>query len=163
VSCRGPGPGVTRRCGPGKFPRVRQGPSRVARRAHAGRPRRTRSGVADVVTAVVSIRVRGGAIGRVDPDETAFADRESPFLLSIDSTWADPADDEANVAWTRALWDAMEPYSTGRMYFNFAMLEEGEETTRATFGGNSDRPVDVKNRYDPENRLRLNQNIEPTV
>ena len=112
---------------------------------------------------VASIRVRGGAIGRVDPDETAFADGESPFLLGTDSTWADPADDEANVEWTRALWDAMEPYSTGRMYFTFAMFEEGEETTRATFGGNYDRLVDVKNRYDPETLLRLDQNLEPTV
>lgn len=112
-------------------------------------------------TTIVPIRVRGGAVGRVDPAATAFAERDAPFMLSIDSGWEDPADDDENIAWTREFWDATAPYSPGSMYFNFAMHEEGEETVRATFGENYDRLVEVKETYDPENRFRLNQNIPP--
>ena len=100
-------------------------------------------------------------INRVDPTATAFPDRHSPFLLSIDSTWEAPEDDEANIEWTREFWDAMEPYASDSMYFNFSMEEVGDDTTRATFGENYDRLVDVKTEYDPENLFRLNQNIEP--
>lgn len=100
---------------------------------------------------------------RVDPTETAFTDRDSPFMISIDSTWTDPDEDDANVGWTQELWEAMAPYATERTYFNFDMNEEGEDVTRATFGENHERLVAVKNRYDPENRFRVNQNIQPTV
>lgn len=99
---------------------------------------------------VIPIRPRTGALTRVDPTATAFAERSSPFLLSIDSTWDDPADDEANIAWTREFWSAMAPHASNRMYFNFAMGEEGEDVARATFGPNYDRLVEVKARYDPD-------------
>jgi hypothetical protein len=112
---------------------------------------------------IVSIRVRGGEIARVDPTETAFVDRDSPYMISIDSTWTDPAEDEANVEWTRELWTAMEPFAAEGVHLNFAMLEEGEGTVRATFGENYERLAEVKNRYDPGNLFRVNQNVEPTA
>jgi FAD/FMN-containing dehydrogenase len=111
----------------------------------------------------VSIRVRGGEIARVDPAETAFVDRDSPYMISIDSTWTDPAEDEANVEWTREFWAAMEPFAADGVHLNFAMLEEGEGTVRTTFGENYERLVEVKNRYDPENLFRVNQNVQPTA
>jgi FAD/FMN-containing dehydrogenase len=112
---------------------------------------------------MVAVRALGGQIARVDPTETAFTDRDSPFMISIDSTWTDPDEDDANVRWTRELWEAMAPYATERIYFNFDMNEEGESVKRATFGENHRRLVEVKNRYDPDNRFRVNQNIRPTV
>jgi FAD/FMN-containing dehydrogenase len=99
---------------------------------------------------VVPIRPRAGALRRQDPGATAFAERSSPFMLSIDSTWEDPADDEANIRWTREFWTSMKPWSSNRMYFNFAMGEEGEDVARATFGPNYDRLLEVKDRYDPD-------------
>ena len=62
---------------------------------------------------LVIIRHCGGAISRVDAEETAFGDRSSEWMLSIDSTWHDPADDETNIAYTRAFWDAAVPFSNG--------------------------------------------------
>jgi len=111
---------------------------------------------------IVTVRARGGAIARVDPAETAFPDRDSPYMISIDSTWTDPADDEANVEWTREFWAAMEPFSSAGVHLNFAMAE-GEDVLRATFGENYERLVAVKNTYDPENLFRVNQNIRPNT
>ncbi|RBI62574.1 FAD-binding oxidoreductase [halophilic archaeon] len=109
---------------------------------------------------VIPIRARGGAIADVDPEATAFGERSAPVLLSIDGTWADPAEDEANVEWVQSFWDAMRPHSTGEEYANFAMFDAEEE--RASFGGNAERLREVKARYDPENLFRHNANVRPS-
>lgn len=49
-----------------------------------------------------------------------------------------------------------------RAYVNF-MMDEGEERVKATYGENYDRLVQIKNRYDPQNLFRVNQNIKPSV
>jgi FAD/FMN-containing dehydrogenase len=111
---------------------------------------------------LVIVRHVGGAMGRVGAEETAFGDRGSEWMLSIDSTWDEPADDAINVAYTRAFWDAAVPHSDGKTYFNFpGLLEEGEGAVRDSYGANHDRLARIKARYDPENRFRLNQNIRP--
>ena len=108
------------------------------------------------------IRHCGGAMARVGADATAFGDRSSQWMLSIDSSWTDPAADAANIAYTRAFWDAAAPFSNGRTYFNFpGLLEEGDAAVRASYGDNHDRLARIKAAYDPENRFRLNQNIQP--
>jgi FAD/FMN-containing dehydrogenase len=111
---------------------------------------------------LVIIRHCGGAIARVGAEDTAFGDRSSEWMLSIDSTWHGPADDATNVAYTRAFWDAAAPFSNGQTYFNFpGLFEDGEAAVRASYGANHDRLTRVKAAYDPDNRFRLNQNIRP--
>jgi FAD/FMN-containing dehydrogenase len=111
---------------------------------------------------LVIVRHCGGAISRVGTEETAFGDRSSEWMLSIDSTWQDPADDAANVDYTRAFWDAAAPFSDGKTYFNFpGLLEEGDAAIRDSYGANHARLARIKAAYDPENRFRLNQNIRP--
>jgi FAD/FMN-containing dehydrogenase len=113
---------------------------------------------------LVIVRHCGGAISRVGAGETAFGDRSAEWMLSIDSSWSDPADDERNVDYTRAFWDAAHPLSNGQTYFNFpGLLEEGEAAVRASYGANHDRLARIKAEYDPENRFRLNQNIAPAA
>jgi FAD/FMN-containing dehydrogenase len=113
---------------------------------------------------LVIIRHCGGAISRVGAEETAFGDRSSEWMLSVDSTWHDPADDAVNVAYTRAFWDAAVPFSSGKTYFNFpGLLEEGDAAVRASYGANHDRLARIKAAYDPENSFRLNQNIRPAA
>jgi FAD/FMN-containing dehydrogenase len=111
---------------------------------------------------LVIIRHVGGAIGRVGAEETAFGDRSSEWMLSIDSTWHDPADDRANIDYTRAFWDAVVPFSDGKTYFNFpGLLEDNEAAVRSSYGANHARMARVKAQYDPGNAFRLNQNIQP--
>jgi FAD/FMN-containing dehydrogenase len=111
---------------------------------------------------LVIIRHCGGAIARVGAEETAFGDRSSEWMLSIDSTWHSPPGDATNIAYTRAFWDAAAPFSNGQTYFNFpGLFEDGEAAVRASYGANHDRLSRVKAAYDPDNRFRLNQNIRP--
>jgi FAD/FMN-containing dehydrogenase len=111
---------------------------------------------------LVIVRHCGGAISRVGADETAFGDRSSEWMLSIDSTWHDPAADAANIDYTRAFWDAAAAFSNGQTYFNFpGLLEDGDAAVRASYGANHARLARIKAAYDPDNRFRLNQNIRP--
>ena len=105
----------------------------------------------------------GGAMSRVGPDATAYGDRSAPFLLGIEANWTDPADDDANIDWTRACVEAFEPLSTGREYLNFpGFFEDGEQTLRAAHGeANYARLRELKRRLDPDNLFRLHQNIAP--
>jgi FAD/FMN-containing dehydrogenase len=113
---------------------------------------------------LVIIRHGGGAISRVGAGETAFGDRDSEWMLSIDSTWHDPADDAMNVAYTRAFWDAAVPFSQGKTYFNFpGLLEDGDAAVRSSYGANHDRLAQIKAAYDPKNVFHLNQNIRPAA
>jgi len=56
----------------------------------------------------------------------------------------------------------MRSYSTGGVYVN-NLGEEPDQQVRAAYPGNYERLVALKNKYDPTNFFRLNQNIKPTV
>jgi FAD/FMN-containing dehydrogenase len=105
----------------------------------------------------------GGGMARVPPEETALGERRAPYLLSIDTSWTDPVKTEPSIAWTRDFWAEMQPFSRGGAYLNFpGQGEEGEALLRASYGdANYKRLVELKNKYDPENLFRLNQNIRP--
>ncbi len=113
---------------------------------------------------LIAIWHYGGAMQRVDNTKTAFMGREAPFLFSVDAVWDDPAQNDEVIAYSRGYLAEMEPYSTGGMYVNFAGLgEEGEDLVKSAYGANYERLVALKNKYDPTNLFRLNQNIKPTV
>ena len=105
----------------------------------------------------------GGATSKVAADATAFGDRSMGWMYSLDGVWTDAGDDAANIAWARDGWSSAERYGhQGRAYLNFpGHGEDGAALTRATFGPNYQRLVEVKIKYDPENRFRFNQNIQP--
>ena len=86
-------------------------------------------------------------------------------MVSIDSIWTTPTRTSANIAWTRAFWERLQPYSDrGRIYLNFAGHgEDNDELTRRAFGPNYERLADIKRRYDPTNMFRFNQNIRPSA
>jgi FAD/FMN-containing dehydrogenase len=107
----------------------------------------------------------GNAANRVDSTATAFAHRRAFCELACLSCWLDSAADEVNLHWPRETIEAMRPFTTGSDYVNQIGLEteEGADRIRAAYGANYDRLVALKNRYDPTNLFRHNQNIKPTV
>jgi FAD/FMN-containing dehydrogenase len=104
----------------------------------------------------------GGSMSRVAAQDTAFGDRSAAYLIGIESNWERPEDDSACIEWGRAVFRALEPFSTGGEYVNFpGLYEDGEQMVRDTFGGNLGRLQALKKRYDPSNLFRLNHNIPP--
>jgi len=107
----------------------------------------------------------GNAANRVDATATAFSHRGALCEWGCLSSWIDAAADDVNVRWTRELAEVMRPFTTGSDYVNQIGLEtdEGSERIKAAYGANYERLVAVKNKYDPTNLFRHNQNIKPTV
>ena len=104
-----------------------------------------------------------GAAARVNPQATAFGAREDLWDYDVISQWTDPAETAGHVQWTREYWTAVEPFASGEVYVNHLDAEEATRIRAAYAGGNYDRLVALKNKYDPTNLFRMNQNIRPTV
>jgi FAD/FMN-containing dehydrogenase len=102
----------------------------------------------------------GGAVARVGENETAFHGRNAGFTFNINgnSETSDGFDEQRQ--WARDYWDALAPHHTS-VYVNF-LMEEGEARVRQAYGSEKyDRLKALKQRYDPTNFFRLNQNIPP--
>ncbi|HSC77597.1 MAG TPA: FAD-binding oxidoreductase [Candidatus Acidoferrales bacterium] len=104
-----------------------------------------------------------GAAAEVAPDATAFPHRGVGFNLLIVASWPDPRDNQKNIGWVRELWAAMEPFMRPGNYVNYLSEGEGEDRVRAAYGANHARLVALKNKYDPTNFFRVNQNIRPAA
>jgi FAD/FMN-containing dehydrogenase len=101
--------------------------------------------------------VAGGAVKRVGELDTAFPHRNAEIMLVFASIWSDPAQDEAMIAETRALYKAFEPY-TGGYYDN---IEFDRDAAMGNYGPAHARLSTVKRQFDPDNLFRLNSNIDP--
>jgi FAD/FMN-containing dehydrogenase len=109
----------------------------------------------------VALQHMAGAVSRVGPQDTAYLNRGALFNLDITSIWNDAAEDDRHVAWVRDFHAAVLPYSTGSEYVNTTSMDEKRDV-RAAYGPNYDRLLELKDRYDPTNFFRLNQNIAPS-
>lgn len=103
---------------------------------------------------------KGGAVERVAPDATAFWHRRALYSVLLQTSGDDPAEDAGNVAWAKAHWPALEAYTKG-FYVNTNLSEVPTDRVSAAYGGNFERLVALKTRYDPTNLFRLNANVRP--
>jgi FAD/FMN-containing dehydrogenase len=102
----------------------------------------------------------GQGVTAVPDDATAFSHRDADYMFHPISCWEKPDDDEKVIAANRAFADAMRPFSTGAAYLNFTAEVD---RVRDAYGEQKyERLVELKDRYDPENLFRLNQNIKPS-
>ncbi|MEK7247796.1 MAG: BBE domain-containing protein, partial [Chloroflexota bacterium] len=69
---------------------------------------------------------------------------------------------DEQIAWVRNVAAAAAPYAQKGTYLNY-LMDEGEQRVRDSFGPKYDRMLALKNKYDPTNFFRLNQNIKPTA
>ena len=68
-----------------------------------------------------------------------------------------------NIAWTRGFHEAMRPFGVGTALPNFIEPDEGTARLRASYGEDKyARLLALKQRWDPDNMFRLNQNIVPS-
>lgn len=102
----------------------------------------------------------GGAIGRVDSDATAFAHRHVRHDSLALMDWPIDVDPTAHIAWLKEYWATIEPHTRGA-YAN-DIGDVPQDKVQRNYGGNYDRLLALKNRYDPDNLFRLNANIAPS-
>ncbi|MEX2197014.1 MAG: FAD-binding oxidoreductase [Thermoleophilaceae bacterium] len=102
----------------------------------------------------------GGAVARVDDDETAFNGRAAGHTFNISGVTEGAEGFDQEREWSRNFWSALEPHHTS-VYVNF-LMDQGEEAIRQAYGPDKyDRLKALKRRWDPANFFRLNQNIPP--
>jgi FAD/FMN-containing dehydrogenase len=101
----------------------------------------------------------GQAVAEIPDEATAFSHRSARYLFHPIAMWQRAEDDERFIAATRVFCEAMRPFTTGGVYLNFTP----EDRVRDIFGaGKYERLVAIKDRYDPGNLFRLNQNVKPS-
>jgi hypothetical protein len=117
-------------------------------------------GSAPVPRARIAVPPKGAAINRVARDATAFWHRSAPFSLLLQTSGEEPAEDAGNVGWARAQWPSLEKFTAG-FYANTNLSETPAARVRDAYGGNYERLLALKRKYDPTNLFRLNANIDP--
>jgi FAD/FMN-containing dehydrogenase len=104
----------------------------------------------------------GGAVARVARDATAVENRYGRHSFLIVGMWKDESEDERDIAWVRALANSIEPFSSGGYYVNFDSESTADRVQLAYGKEKFARLQALKDKYDPTNFLRLNQNIRPS-
>ena len=104
-----------------------------------------------------------GAASRTPRGATPVGFRDAAFNVSALGIWESPADDDEQIEWARGTAAAAAPYSLqGGGYLNYMQADEPVERVRAAYGAETfERLRAVKQRYDPANTLRFNQNVPP--
>lgn len=106
----------------------------------------------------------GGAVSRVSDQATAFSGRTAQHAINIDAVWPpDLEEGSADIEWAREMWSALAPFSTGGVYMNF-LGDEGQDQVEAAYGLEKYKKLAaLKEKYDPTNFFRMNQNIKPAL
>ena len=112
-------------------------------------------------TTVVFYDQTGGAIGRVPSDATSFSHRDSAGNLLGIVDWSFGDDPTEHIAWLRAYWATLQPFTQG-FYTNDVAADATAASINANYRENYPRLVAIKNKYDPKNLFRLNANVQPT-
>jgi FAD/FMN-containing dehydrogenase len=112
--------------------------------------------------ATIVVWLTGGQVNRVGTDDAAFSERSAKYLMSVEGSWHDPADDDKVIPWVRETWSAISEFGTGSTYINFAE-GDSQSVVDEAFGGKLEKLAQIKATYDPENFFRRNNNIVPAA
>ncbi|MDF2776630.1 MAG: FAD-binding oxidoreductase [Enterobacteriaceae bacterium] len=102
----------------------------------------------------------GGQTASVAPDAMAYSNRDANYVMNVHGRWETAAEDERCIAWARDFFAKSQPFASRGAYINFLTQDETDRIAFA-YGATWDRLVELKNRYDPTNLFRMNQNIKP--
>jgi len=103
-----------------------------------------------------------GALHRSAPKTNALNFAGAKYDLLVNAKWTERARDDKNLRWAREGFARLRPFLSGGAYPNY-LFQETRERVREAYGSEAyERLVALKDRYDPANFFRLNQNIEPS-
>jgi FAD/FMN-containing dehydrogenase len=104
----------------------------------------------------------GGAYRRLPPSATAFPNRDMHFTLGAHSIWPTKDGIAENTEKMRANWRELAPLTQG-FYTNYVDPDVTLASYHENYGGNFERLVALKAKYDPTNLFRLNANVPPKI
>lgn len=120
------------------------------------------SATATSPSSVLILQPLGGAVAMVSDEATPLGGRSAPWQYHCYGIWTD-SDDAGHIAWVRSTEQALRPWSAGRIALNF-ISEANNDRVRASFGPEKyGRLVALKDKFDPDNLFRMNQNVPPTA
>lgn len=102
----------------------------------------------------------GGQTGRVAPDAMAYSSRDANYVMNVHGRWESAEEDARCIAWAREFFERAKPFASSGAYINFLTQDESDRTAFA-YGPMYQRLVALKQKYDPTNFFRMNQNIAP--
>jgi len=102
-----------------------------------------------------------GRLNDLPEDHSAVGNRSAATVFNLAASWEAASEDDRHIGWCRTAHAALEKYSTGGTYINFLTEDEGDSRIRNAYGGNYERLVALKTKYDPDNFFRTNKNIAP--
>jgi len=109
----------------------------------------------------IHVHQLGGAMRRIGDDATAFGHRDASFALNIVSCWQDPSENATHMKWTKDFFAAMQKFAAG-VYVNFMGEEDAGRVKEVYEKEKYQKLVTLKDKYDPSNFFRMNQNIMPS-
>lgn len=102
----------------------------------------------------------GGKTTSVPPEAMAYSSRDARYVMNVHGRWETAAEDERCIAWAREFFAKSQPFASSGAYINFLTHDETDRIVFA-YGTTWKRLVELKNKYDPMNLFRMNQNIKP--
>jgi FAD/FMN-containing dehydrogenase len=99
----------------------------------------------------------------VDATYSAIGHRDEEWSFQVLSLWADAAQDAEQKAWTKAAAERMSSYSDMVSYPNFLTADDAADVEAAYSPAVMARLRAVKDRLDPDNVFRINNNITPNA
>jgi FAD/FMN-containing dehydrogenase len=103
-----------------------------------------------------------GAASRVPVEQTAFGLRRVHYSINIMPAWTEPSMAEKCITWAQEFASALNAFGASDAYVNY-LGEEGQSAVKASYGANYTRLATLKQKYDPDNFFRFNQNIMPAA
>ncbi|WFR55828.1 FAD-binding oxidoreductase [Anaerocolumna sp. AGMB13025] len=99
----------------------------------------------------------GGQVSKIAPQESAFFYRYSPFVVGLQSIWAEDKYAKLNTEWVQSRLNYINRVTVGS-YVNFPSSDL-VDYERAYWGDNAAKLRSVKQMYDPYNIFRFPQSI----
>jgi FAD/FMN-containing dehydrogenase len=113
-------------------------------------------------TGSIDIEYLRGAVLLSGTKESAFPQREAPFMVTVSGSWDDPGLDQDGIAWAREAIDSVRAWEHPGAYSNYLSQEESPEEASAMYGSAIySRLARVKQTYDPDNMFHSARSVIP--
>jgi hypothetical protein len=115
-------------------------------------------------TGSIDVECLGGAVLGSGPAESAFPQREAPFMVTVSGSWDDPGLDQDGIAWARQAMDSVRAWEHPGAYSNYISHQESPVEASAMYGSAIyARLAQVKRAYDPGNMFRSVRTVIPAA